>query len=366
MQRIPMITTAAMMGLMCSAAVAQLQGPLQSPLERPTSQQSLYYRMGGGDPAGRANKRNPIALQLGLGGTLRLNYSCGRFDIGLSWANLMNGFSQVGTQVQGAVRSGIAALPMYIFQRVQPGLYELFQTYSQKAEAQVGAALKTCEEMEAQIKAGGDPYEEWARLAKGDAWKVQASATGDVLTAKTNVEQRAGRDGMVWIGGNRRGGAGQQPVRLVRDLVTAGYNATLINHPVGGDTTDYSTDPALGQTKLARTFARPVDAAQFAVDVLGDQIVATCGEAECPAKGSSIGIGLAPKFEAEIPPVQAALQGLVTAAQPNYARLGELDAPGVVVTPEVIEALREMPAGIRSITADRLSKEIALARTIDK
>jgi integrating conjugative element protein (TIGR03755 family) len=360
MQRLSTIATA--VALACAAAgTAHAQN-----VERPTSQHSLYYRMGGGDPAARANKRNAIALQLGLGGTLRLNYSCGRFDLGLSWSNLMNGFSQIGTQIQGAVRAGIAALPMYIFQRAQPGLYELFQTYSQKADALVSASLKTCEEMEAQIKAGGDPYEEWARLAKGDAWKVQASTTGDVVTAKTTVEQRGGRDGLVWIGGTRRGGSNQAPIRLVRDLVTAAYNATMINTPVGSETTDYSASPALSQTRLARAFPRPIDAAQFTVDVLGDRVIATCSDADCPAKGSSTGVGLAPKYEAEVPTVQTALQGLITALRPNYSNLSQLDAPGVAVTREVIDALREMPEGIRTIATDRLSKEIALARTIDK
>lgn len=348
--------------LACSAATAaQAQT-----LARPTSQHSLYYRMGGGDAAARANKRNVVAMQLGLGGTLRMNYSCGRFDIGLSWSNLMNGFSQLGTQIEGAVQAGIAALPMYIFQRAQPGLYELFQTYSQKADAMISASLKTCEEMEAQIKAGGDPYEEWARVAKGDAWKVQASTNGDVVQAKTRVETRGGSDGMVWIGGQRRGGANQPPIRLVRDLVTAAYNTTMINNPLGSDTADFSASPALRDTKLAKTFPRPIDAAQWAIDVLGDKVIATCGDADCPPKGSSTGIGLSPKYEAEIPTVQTALQGLVNALKPNYSNLSSIDAPGVVVTREVLDALREMPDGIRSIASDRLSQEIALARTIDK
>lgn len=350
--------------LVCASlgAAAQLNS-----LDRPRSHSSLYYRMGGGDPASRANNRNAVAMRLNLGGTLRLNYSCGRFDIGLSWSNMMNGFAQLGDQINGAIRAGIASLPMYIFQRAQPGLYELFQTYSQKADLMVSAALKSCEEMEAQIKAGGDPYEEWIRLAKGDAWKVQANTSGDVVNAKTRVEQNSGRNGVLWMGGQRAGGAGQQPIRLLRDLVTSAYNVTMNQSVVGSETTDYqAAAPALAQTKLARAFRRPIDAAQYASDVLGDRLVALCAEADCPVKGTSTGLGLGPKFEAEVPAIQTAITAMVNASRPNYALLDEIEAPGVAIGREVVDALRELPTYERGIATDRLAKEIALARTIDK
>ena len=97
---------------------------------QPVTNSSLYYRMGGGSPGGAANNKGQIASNLGLGAKLRLNYSCGKFDIGLSWQTLMNSFSQLGTQVTNAVKAGIASLPLYIFQRAQPGLYQIFQEYS--------------------------------------------------------------------------------------------------------------------------------------------------------------------------------------------------------------------------------------------
>ncbi len=118
---------------------------------------SLYYRMGGGSPGGAAAYRGQLANTLGIQGNLRLNYSCGKFDIGLSWSNLMNGFSSLGTQVSNAVKAGIASLPLYVLQRAQPGLYQLFQNYSLKADTMIGAALKTCEEMEPSSARGRIP-----------------------------------------------------------------------------------------------------------------------------------------------------------------------------------------------------------------
>ena len=78
---------------------------------QPVRGSSLYYRMGGGSPGGSANYRGQVAHNLGFGANARLNYSCGKFDIGLSWANIMNNLNNLGQTVTGAIQSGIAALP---------------------------------------------------------------------------------------------------------------------------------------------------------------------------------------------------------------------------------------------------------------
>lgn len=335
-------------------------------ITRPRNQSSLYYRLGGGDPAARAINRNSVAVRLGLGGGLRLNYSCGRFDIGLSWSTLMNNYATLGTTIGNAVKAGIAALPMYVFQRAQPGLYELFQTYSQKADAMIAASLKSCEEMEAQIRAGGDPYEEWVKLAKGEGWRVQAQTNGDVVNAKYRVEQDGGTTGMRWIGGQQRGGANMQPIRLIYDLVTAGYNVTANQGVLSGDADYQSPSVALSQSRLLTAFRRPSDAAKYAQDVLGEMDVSLCDLPQCPSKATSTGIGLAPKFEAEIPPIEATLNALAGTPNPNYGQLDNISAPGVAIGREVIDVLRELPELERGIALRRLAQEIALARTVDK
>ena len=80
----------------CGLSCLSISLPVQA---QPVSNSSLYYRMGGGSPGGAAANGKQVANTLGLGGVLRLNYSCGKFDIGLSWQTMMNGFSQLGTQV---------------------------------------------------------------------------------------------------------------------------------------------------------------------------------------------------------------------------------------------------------------------------
>jgi integrating conjugative element protein (TIGR03755 family) len=347
------------MAVMLACAMPHASAQTQSV---PRSHSALYYRIGGGSPAARAPNPNAVALKLGIGGQLRLNYTCGKFDIGASWSNLMNGFSQLGTQLTGAVQAGISALPLYILERAQPGLYELFQSYSKKADVTVATALKSCEQMEAEIKAGKDPYAQWIGLAKGQGWAAQASNGIDVVQAKTNVEQNNGIAGVTWIGGAQAGGEFQNPIRPINDLTVAGYNVT-INVPVASSNTVNYTN---SQLPLAKLFPKPQDAADFATQVLGDLQVSTCDSVSCPNKGAQAGTGLMPRYEAEIPAAQTQLAAVINTSNPSYSNLDQLSAPGVSITGDVIRAIRELPPDMQAIASQRLVKEIALARTIDK
>lgn len=328
----------------------------------PRSQSQLYYRIGGSAPASRSPNPNALAVKMGLGVKLNANYTCGKFDVGLSWANLMNGFSSLGTQITGAVKSGISALPLYILQRAQPGLYELFQTYAKKAEVSVAAALDSCEQMEAQIKQGKDPYAKWVGLAKGEGWGVEAGTNADVVSAKNKVEIENGRRGITWIGNKAAGGFAQPAIRPVNDIVVAGYNLTMMQPVTSSNTADYSSNG----TPLGKAFPRPQDAADFAVTVLGDQQIATCDEPSCAPKGAVTAIGLQARYDAEIPTALNQLKLALGTSSPSYAALAAAGAPDVSLSTDVVRAIRELPADMQTISSQRLAKEIALSRTIEK
>ncbi|MCB1907030.1 MAG: integrating conjugative element protein [Rhodocyclaceae bacterium] len=327
--------------------------------QMPSSRSDLYYRLGGTDPASRAANPSATIVRLGLAGAARLNYSCGKFDFEVSFQNLMSSFAAIGTTVTSAVSAGIAALPMYFFQRAQPGLYELFQTYAKKAEVAIELANKSCEQMESEIKAGKDPYDYYKRLATGEAWKTQAASTVDVVEAKINATQQDGENGFRWIGGIQAAGRGMPAARIVHDTVYAGYNVTL-NRP-------HLAGPAgLPSVRLTKSFPTPSAAATFAADVLGDIEISTCNASGCPAPGGTPGLGLIQKFEHEIPISTTALNTAMAAPVPNDTQLEDASAPGVLISRAVIDALRELPGVEREIAADKLARDVALARTIDK
>ena len=360
------LLSAAVMGVLLCHAPAQAQ---------PVNNSSLYYRMGGGSPGGAAAYRGQLANTLGIQGNLRLNYSCGKFDIGLSWSNLMNGFSSLGTQVSNAVKAGIASLPLYVLQRAQPGLYQLFQNYSLKADTMIGAALKTCEEMEAVIRQGQNPYEDWVKMAQGDLWKIKATAGGDVVQAKLDLTKndQAHIRGIPWFGG-LAGGASSKPISPIHDISIAGYNVTLNKPATASPTTNYSASALEKDARLVRAFPTPNDLAKFTTEVLGDKRIYTCteGTSGCPTPTTvTTATGLGPKYEDEFNLVAPKLNVLASsgtgAGTPaTYAELQNIAAPGMAVSPQLLDALRRLPVETRSIAVNRLSQELAMHRVIDK
>jgi integrating conjugative element protein (TIGR03755 family) len=324
---------------------------------------SLYYSLGGSDPAARAPNPSSMRLRLGLGGSARLNYSCGKFDVQASIQDTLNSLKNMDDVLMNAVRAAIAALPMYILQRAQPGLYEIVQTYIQKARDLVNLSFESCEEMEAQIKDGKNPYDKWVTLAMGEQWKEKAAGGGSVVSAKQAVQTDSGKHGLNWIFGSKKyGGSSQDPVRIVADLVLGAYNLTMVQPTTASPTANYAST----NSRLAKAFPTPKSASDFAVDTVGDMEIATCDDPVCPPKGTSTGTGLSKKFEEEIPVAQGQLNAVMSANVPTATALETASAPGVLITRDLVDAVRTLPKPEQAIAYGRLSQEVALARTVDR
>lgn len=352
-----------------AVAAALAVGTAPPVYAQPVTNSSLYYRLGGGSPMGGAVNRGQTSLRLGFGLNLRTNYSCGKFDIGLSWSNVMNGLGNLGSTITGAVQAGIAALPLYILQRAQPGLYQLFQNFSQKADLMVANALKTCEEMESMIKDGKDPYEDYVKMAKGDAWKLKIQQQGDVVQAKLdlNKNEEGQKRGIGWVLKTQAGGVNTPPIRPIRDLSVAGFLATLNLPTDTSPTTSYTSHAAYRDSRLVRAFGTPEDMATWTASVLGDKQIYLCTQdASCPTGTTTdTATGLGPKLEAELTTINPLLQGLVAGTE-DMAKVKDLGTAGFGVSPQLVESLRELPAPSRAMAVGRMASELAMHRVVDK
>ena len=331
--------------------------------QAPTEDGLWYYEIGGAEPV--SVPANPAVVSTTLGGSaqLGLGYSCGKFDPVAAVTNTLNdigsGVDNMMNAMTAAATSAIASLPALILQRANPGLYDLFQNALIKAEETMQLATKSCEQMEAEIAQGKNPYADLITLSKGNDWKVQMGIGGnDAVTAKDTVESSNGDNGVPWIGG-QAGGAGQPVLEFTGDIVEAGYNINM-NRAV----TDTSPVPAASATRLSEIWASPAEARDWTVDVVGENIVTTCDTCR---KDSIPGTGLLPKLYQESATVTAEIQNLVSGATPpTLANLDQITAPGVAITRQVIEAIREMPASEQSLIMGRLVSEISTARTVEK
>ena len=331
--------------------------------QAPTEDGLWYYEIGGAEPVSVPANPSVVSVTLGGSAQLGLGYSCGKFDPVAAVTNTLNdigaGVDNMMNAMTAAATSAIAALPALILQRANPGLYDLFQNALLKAEETMQLATKSCEQMEAEIAQGKNPYADLITLSKGNDWKVQMGVGGnDAVTAKTTVESSNGNNGVPWIGG-QAGGSGQPVLEFTGDIVEAGYNINM-NRPV----TDPSPVPAASSTRLSEVWPSPADARDWTVEVVGENIVTTCDTCR---KDSIPGTGLLPKLYQESAAVTTDIQDLVSGATPlTLTNLDKITAPGVAITRQVIEAIREMPASEQSLIMGRLVSEISTARTVEK
>ncbi|WP_299314929.1 integrating conjugative element protein [uncultured Halomonas sp.] len=333
----------------------------------------LYYEIGGGQAFTRAP--NPVvnSVTLGAGAELGMGYSCAAFNPVVSVTNQLNqlrdGVDALSNQMAGAANAAIAALPAYILQRANPGLYDLFQNALLRAEERFQLATKTCEQMEAEIAQGKDPFQEWVVLSKGHSWRKAmgtggVNGDGDIVTTKTAIEQNPGKDGLPWLDG-RRGGAGQPPIRVVTDVVRAGYNIIAERPPHAGGTAFSTTDPTA--PPMARYWTSPMSAAEWAVRLLGDEDIPTCHDANCPPRQSTPGMGLTRLVQETRSTLLPDLYDLVNGSVPlSTQNLSAVSTPGMPVTPDLIRSLRELPPAEQFIAVGRLADEIALAANVER
>ena len=329
----------------------------------PTEDGLWYYEIGGAEPV--SAPANPAVVSVTLGGSAQLGagYSCGKFDPVRAVTHTLNdikrGADDMMSAMTTAATSAIAALPALVLQRANPGLYDLFQNALLKAEQTLQLATKSCEQMEADIAQGKNPYADLITVSKGNDWKRQMGVRrNDVVTAKQSVENANGRNGVPWIGGPA-GGTGQPVLRFTGDIVRAGYNINL-NRPI----TATAAVPAVSATRLSEIWRTPVAARDWVIGVVGENIVTTCDTCR---KDSIPGTGLLPKLHSESATVTTALQNLVNGTtSPTLENLEVVTAPGVAVTRQVVEAIREMPQSEQGLVIGRLVAEISTARTVEK
>jgi integrating conjugative element protein (TIGR03755 family) len=329
----------------------------------PTEDSLWYYEIGGAEPVSAPANPSVVSVTLGGSAQLGMGYSCGKFDPVAAVTHTLNdigaGVDNMMNAMTAAASAAIAALPALILQRANPGLYDLFQNALLQAEETMQLATKSCEQMEAEIAQGKNPYADLITLSKGNDWKLQMGIGGnDAVTAKDSVETSNGDNGVPWIGG-QAGGAGQPLLQFTGDIVKAGYNINM-NRPV----TTADPVPPASSTRLSEIWPAPVDARDWVVDVVGENIVTTCDTCR---KDSIPGTGLLPKLNQEATAVTVEIQNLVSGVTPlTLANLDNVSAPGVAITRQVIEAIREMPSSEQSLIMGRLVAEISTARTVEK
>lgn len=329
----------------------------------------LFYTIGGGSvispPPGHSNMEK---LSIGVGWSSDL--MCGNFDISTTVKNQLNGltdgFRNLMSNVISSATGAVASLPAMVIQRANPGLYELLTNGVLQANVAFDKAQLNCQKMSE--KMADFAYSgQWTKAAAGEAFKDIVSATPDAVAAGKKLNNTAGKEGVTWIGGQKRGGSGQPAVRPVYDLAKAGFN--IINKQSVTGNQIVSESACRGA--LCRQYKNSEEAAKAVVTALGDRAIRTCSEAaDCRSGGadnqpgaSVPGTGFSPVLEDTTQDNLVILTRLVNGQlKPDAKNLATLKSGDLAVTRGVIQALKDDPDNAALIR--RLAGELAMSETV--
>ena len=325
----------------------------------------LLYRLGGGEVISLGSSARTTTLPLGVSAEWNTNLTCGNFDVAASIRNQLNGISGAFQEVMGNViqtaQGVVASLPALVIQRLNPGLYDLLQNGILEAGQEFRVAKLRCDEIN-DAMADKLAHEGWASIAEADFWRRQAGAGGrDAVEVAEEADSVGADDGVTWIGGDAAGGAGQEPIEVVGDVASAGYNLLLGRSP-----TDASPvgPAACGESDICQAWDRPDEMAAWMRRVVGETEVRTCDG--CRKLTAQAGLGLQSLYREQKSDLQNLLRPLVqTDVVPGDLVLGGLTGGGGFrVTRRLIEAIREESRPVE--IADRLAGELAVGRVMEQ
>jgi len=331
----------------------------------------LYYTLGGGSvisqPATRSSMRK-LGMNVGWSSDLM----CGNFDLKTTVGNQLNGVTNgfknlMGDVVQNAT-GAVASLPAMIIQRANPGLYDMLTNGVLQANVSFDKAQLNCQNMSKRMMdfAGNN---KWTQGAVMDEYRsLVNSGDADAVRVNNSADKLQGNSGQNWIGGQKRGGQGQQAIRPTHDLTAAGFNMMNSLPVLSSDTV--SSNSCNGGA--CEKYASAEEAAKAVVQVVGDSSLRTCSDASQCTSGddeqqpgaTQAGTGFAPILEETTKENTEQLAKLVNGTeQPNAANLAKLKTGSLPITAGVIRALQRDPDNA-ALTA-RLAGELAMADTVE-
>jgi len=356
-----------------------------------SASEELYYSIGGAVPfsVSAGTGYQPSFASLGVG--WNMSSSCSGFDIGATVSNQLNGLTTGFQDMMGSIinsaTGAVAALPGMIIQRVNPGLYDMLQNGVLQGRVDFENAKLSCQSI---ATAAADYAESgsWMQRASSEAWESTAESESDAVRAQQEAEDQRGNQGITSIGGLKKGGEGQSPLKIISDVVYAGFNqlhgrsnsADESDIEGGGDgwgsvltgVGDWAgaaMKPSVSVTSnckggMCTLWKNPEEAAMWVSDVLGEVSVRLCDG--CDKVKAQAGTGLTKKLEEEFHDIASNLNSLLS--DPSSINANSLQGvsagESLVVNRKVIEAISADPDG--SLLAQRLASEIAFARTITK
>jgi len=328
----------------------------------PSGDSMFYYKLGGGRVFRAVPRWEVTTINLSLSATVT-GLTCGNFDPKITISNTLNnvkdGLEDMYNQLENAASAAISNLPGYILSKVNPNLYDIFMNALAQAQAKFQLATKSCEMIEAEIRNGQDPYEEFATFSYGDTWKAGVGTSGADVTDVHEQAKESRDNGIVHPCHGRAGGKNQPDYKVIGDTAEIGYNRLVERDKC------LTSSITVGPTTvpLVKKFNNPSKVREW-VNIVVGEVTVDIDDNGTPS--SMPGAGLLPLISKRKSDVYTTLVDMYNGSTAlTLTNLAEISAPGIVITSQVIDSLRFLGPQDAQIYLDRISDEIAVSDVID-
>ena len=325
----------------------------------------LYYEIGGGRAfSGPPSYQNLVLTPGAL--SLSLTNSCGNFNLEDNFKAYFDGLaSSADAAINGLIYAAqtqlLNNLILYIIRRANPNLADMLEGAMLRYEQLIQLGIKSCEQAREEILNGENPFYDYIKIGKKATWD-EGSATGQTIAA-TQTAASARPSCINWVDGEKRLCPGEPSIKLVSDVVEAGYEKLTegLGDPIGEEL-------GVNDQRLKVVFPDFTDAVEWITDAFGEfELTDVFVEGNVPS--SKMGRGVMPSMFQEAKVINDKLIELtdvnVDAITPADQEL--LTVPGLTISVNLLKVIQEIePADMRISYIERISTEFALLKTMEK
>ncbi|HAT1868169.1 TPA: integrating conjugative element protein [Legionella pneumophila] len=339
------------------------------------SQSDYYYELGGTSNLfiPPVNKDQTLVIGADIDG--RMGFSCSGFNPVVSITNTFQDLKKSALNIPGGVidnlKGSVAGFPLYKLQQSMPALYNVLQNAASSAQNEFTLKVKDCQEVKQALEQNQSPMEGILSVSDSQGWldaaKRAKKENVDVTETSKSIAQKRDEYGLPWIGSDKgnAGGKFQRPIKVINDVVIAGYNILLERKPLN------SLEKPSTKIPMTLSWPTPTDAANWAVKVLGDiQVSSSENKQNHDAKA---GIGLSALLQSCANAntcsqnIAKALWNLVNGTWTlTEENLHKVSASNLLITDEVIITIQHLPREEQMFTVSKLAEEIAVQNMLDK
>ncbi|MGQ3887852.1 integrating conjugative element protein [Legionella sp. CNM-1927-20] len=342
------------------------------------NESEYYYKLGGTSNLYIPPVNNDQTITIGGNVNGRLGFTCNGFNPVVSITNTFQDMKSSAMNIPAGIienlKGAVAGFPLYKLQQSMPALYNVLQNTAAGAQNEFSIKVKDCQDVKKTLEEGQSPMESMLSISDSQGWLEAAkrAKTNNVdvrETAKT-IAQKREEYGLPWIGREKgnAGGKFQRPIKVINDVVIAGYNILLNRTPLDNQQAPTTKIP------LTQTWKSPLEAANWAVKVLGDiHVSANDDKAKTANHDAKAGLGLSALLQSCDSSntctnnVSQALWQLVDKKWPlTEEKLKLVSASNLMITDEIIMTLQRMPREKQILTVSKLAEEIAVQNMLDK